>query len=211
MKAVVIAGGTPPSIEILREELSEDTILICADSGGDCLFSYNITPDYLIGDFDSIKAEAFSYFSKSNCIIEKYPVEKDDTDTQLALLKALNLGAKTIVFLGCTGTRLDHTFGNFGLLLQCLNQSVHSYIRDDNNTIWLADKSTCITGNKGEYFSILAFSSIVTGLTLQGAKYRLENYNLIQGSGLTLSNEFLDNVVNICFSTGILMITKSFD
>ncbi len=211
MKAIIIAGGIPPSIELIKEELLEPSVIICADSGANCLFQYNLTCDYLIGDFDSIKPEAMDYHYNSKCVIEKYPVEKDDTDTQLALLKAIELNATNIVFLGCTGSRLDHTFGNIGLLLKCLEYNVKAYIRDDKNTIWLTDKPIYINGRKDEYFSLLAYGSTVNNLTIQGAKYNLTNYNLRLGSSLTLSNEFAETTVKIDFNNGMLLITKSFD
>ena len=211
MKAVIISGGNPPSIELLKEELKEASILICADSGANCLFQYEIIPSYLIGDFDSIKPEVLNYFRSSKSIIEKHPIEKDDTDTQLALKKALEINTNTIVFLGCTGSRLDHTFGNLGMLLQCINLGIKAYIRDDNNTIWLTDKSVDISGKASEYFSLLAYGSDVDNLTIQGSKYNLYNFTLRLGSSLTISNEFIENKVNISFTSGILMITKSFD
>jgi thiamine pyrophosphokinase len=211
MKVVIVSGGNPPSLELLKEELMEPSILIGVDSGANCLFQYDIIPDYLIGDFDSIKPEALSFFNASNSIVEKHPIEKDDTDTQLALLKAAELNATTIVFLGCTGSRLDHTFGNLGLLLQCINFGMQAYIRDDKNTIWLTDKSFDISGKTSEYFSVLAYGSDVNNLTIEGAKYNLNNYILKLGSSLTISNEFVKNKVKISFSSGILMITKSFD
>jgi thiamine pyrophosphokinase len=211
MKIVILSGGNPPSIELLKEELMEASVLICADSGANFLFQYDIVPDYLIGDFDSINPEALKYFYSSKSSVEKYPVEKDDTDTQLALLKAVELNASTIVFLGCTGSRLDHTFGNLGLLLQCINLGIKAYIRDDKNTICLSDKPLEIFGKANEYFSLLAYGSDIDNLTIHGSKYNLNNYRLRLGSSLTISNMFIENKVSISFNSGILMITKSFD
>jgi thiamine pyrophosphokinase len=212
MEAVIISGGTPPSLDLIKKQLEgEQTILICADSGANHLYKYNIKPDYLIGDFDSIDAEILECFSKSNCIIEQYPIEKDYTDTQLALKKALDIGATSVIFLGCTGSRLDHTLGNLGLLAQCLDFKIKACIKDNNNTIWLTDVPTYIRGKKGEYFSLLAYGSSVDSLTIEGSKYDLNNYNLSLGSSLTLSNQFVENEIKISFKKGILLITKSFD
>lgn len=211
MKAVIISGGKPPSRKLLEQEFVEPCFLICADSGADCLFNYNILPDYLIGDFDSIAPEALSYISNTKCIIERHPAEKDETDTQLALTKALKLQAETIVFLGCTGSRLDHTVGNLGLLLQCLNIGITAYIKDENNTILMANEALELTGAPGEYFSVLAYGSDINNLSIKGAKYNLDNYYLELGSSLTVSNQFKDEKVRIDFQRGLLLITKSCD
>jgi thiamine pyrophosphokinase len=211
MKVVIIAGGTPPKRELLENEMKESCIIIAADSGANCLYDYSIVPDYLLGDFDSIDKNAFDYFSKSSCIIEKHPVEKDDTDAQLALNKAFSLNASSIVLLGCTGSRLDHTLGNFGLLLQCLDNGVEASIKDSNNTIWLINKPISLNGKKGDYFSVLPYGAPIKKLTINGAKYPLNNHTLELGSSLTLSNQFLDEIVEIEFNDGILLVTKSFD
>lgn len=211
MKAVILSGGNPPSLELLKEELESADYLICADGGANCLFNYNITPNYLIGDFDSISADVLDHLLNSDCIVEKYPKEKDYTDTELALLKAKELGVNKVVFLGCTGSRLDHTIGNIGLLLDCLKHVIDASIKDSNNTMFLSDKSLLITGKKGEYFSLLPYSGVTKNLTIEGSKYNLNNYDLSPGNSLTLSNEFINEQVKISFNGGILLIIKSKD
>ncbi|MFL0246993.1 thiamine diphosphokinase [Candidatus Clostridium stratigraminis] len=211
MKCIIIAGGTPPSLELLKEEIDGSAFIICADSGADCLLRYNITPQYLIGDFDSINRDAFNYLSSSNCNIERYPVAKDCTDSELALLKAKELGVDKIVFLGCTGSRLDHTLGNFGLLLKCLNSNIKGYIRDANNYIELLNSPIIISGKPKEKFSLLAYNSTIKNLTIYGAGYPLNNYELSIGDSLTVSNEFKDSEITITFSGGYLLLFRSKD
>lgn len=211
MKVIIIAGGTPPSIDIVKEEMKNSELIICADSGANCLYDYEICPEYLLGDFDSIDRKVLNYFSESNCTIESYPKYKDYTDTELALVKAIALGAKNIAFLGCTGTRLDHTIGNLGLLLKCLNSNVQGYIRDKHNCIQLINSPVTISGKPDENFSLLAYNSPVPNLTITNAKYSLTNYYLEVGDSLTVSNQFKSCNVEISFSSGILLLLRSND
>lgn len=211
MKAVIVSGGAPPSVELIKKELAEPCYLICADSGANYLYKYNIVPNYLIGDFDSIDKEVLSYFSNKKCNIEKYPKDKDFTDTELALLKAKELKVDKVVFLGCTGSRLDHTLANLGLLLKCLNSKIEACIKDNNNTISMINCSTEITGERKSSFSLLAYNEPVVGLSIEGAKFDLNNYYLDIGDGLTVSNEFLDNSVRISFISGTLLVIRSVD
>lgn len=211
MKAVIVSGGSSPSLELVKEELKGETVIICADSGADCLYKYKINPDYLLGDFDSIEPSALDYFVKQNCTILNYPKDKDYTDTQLALYKAKELGASVIVFLGCTGSRIDHTLGNLGLLLDCLRNGITAYIKDNNNVISITDKSIELFGNEGDYFSLIAYNSPVESLTISGAKFDLKDHLLNVGDPLTLSNEFLNAKVSIRFRKGVLLIIKSKD
>ena len=211
MKSIIVAGGTPPSKSLIEKEITEDSIIIGVDRGADCLHKYKINPDYLIGDFDSISKETLEFFSRQGCKVEKYNSEKDESDTELAILKAKELDADEIIFLGCTGSRLDHTLVNINLLYKCLNYNIKSSIKDSNNMLFLTDKSVEISGDKGQYFSVLPYYSDVKGLTIRGAKYCLSNYNLNVGSSLTLSNQFKETTVDISFASGILLILKSFD
>lgn len=212
MKIVIVSGGTPPSYDLIKRELEDSTFLICADSGGDCLYKYNIVPDYMMGDFDSINREALIFFkNEEKCFVETYPQDKDFTDTELVLNKAVELGGTEIVFLGCTGTRLDHLMGNIGMLLRCLNMNIKASIKDDYNHIYITDKSVKIKGKKGETFSLQAYSEVVQSVNIRGAKYKLHNYNLRLGDPRTISNQFLDSEVEIEFKNGVLLIFYSRD
>ncbi|ERI92863.1 thiamine diphosphokinase [Clostridiales bacterium oral taxon 876 str. F0540] len=211
MKSIIVAGGTPPAKSLIEKETSEDSIVIAVDRGADCLYKYNINPDYLIGDFDSISKQTLEYFCTQGCKVEKYNSEKDESDTELAIIKSKELNADKIVFLGCTGTRLDHTLVNINLLYKCLENKINAYIMDNNNTLFLTDKPIVIYGDKGQYFSVLPYNSDIKELTIKGAKYCLNNYNLSVGTSLTLSNQFKETSVEINFTSGVLLILKSFD
>ena len=211
MKTVIVSGGKAPSLVLLKNELKDADTLICVDSGGNFLKDCNIIPNYLVGDFDSINKVSLEYFKNSECKILQYPKDKDFTDTELALELALKLNSDSIIFLGCTGTRIDHLFGNLGLLRICLEERVEAYIKDDNNSILLTDKPLKIVGEPGSTFSLQAFSEAVTNLTLEGSKYPLSNHKLRLGDPLTISNQFLNSEVNLEFSKGILMVLFSKD
>lgn len=207
MKAIIIAGGTPPSLKLLKNEITTSSIIICADSGANCLLTYNIIPNYCIGDLDSINNAALEFLQQNKVIIEKASRHKDTTDAFLALHKAIQLGASEIIFLGCTGgTRLDHFFGSLGLLAHCLNKKITAAIKDECNTIVLLDQAATINGAMGQIFSVHAFCDCVTNLTLKNCKYELTDYALKIGDPLTLSNEFLDIPVIISLSSGTLML-----
>lgn len=211
MKVLIISGGQEPSKELLEEEINKSEFVICADSGANCLYKYNVTPDLLLGDFDSINQEVFEFFKKANCKVEKFPKEKDYTDTELAMYRAIELGADQICFLGCTGSRIDHLLCNIGLLLKALNKDVKAELKDDNNSIIITDKPINFLGNKGKQFSLYAYGNAVHNLTIKGAKYPLNNYELKLGEPIGVSNEFAQDEVEINFSEGLLLVMFSLD
>ena len=94
MKIVIISGGKAPSKSIIEAEIKKSNYVICCDSGANCMYEYNLHIDLLLGDFDSIHTNAYNFYYNSNCIIEKFPVNKDYTDTELAIYKAIEHGRK---------------------------------------------------------------------------------------------------------------------
>jgi thiamine pyrophosphokinase len=209
MKAIIIAGGMPPTLELLEKEITLDSIIICADSGANFLYKFRILPNYIIGDLDSISKKALLYFKKYKVLFETYPQDKNQTDAELAVKKAKELNATEVVLLGCLGgKRIDHQFGALGLLTFCKTLGLESCLKDPTNTITLIDKSTNISATKGARFSLLAYCDVVKKLSIRGSKFELTNYNLQLGDTRTISNEFLDNDVTITFESGRLLLVR---
>lgn len=227
-----------PSFNILEEEYKNSSLVICADGGANVLYKYkdvlykykevlyksnddlgednvicknNEVTHILMGDFDSINKDVYEFFLKNNTTIIQYPKEKDYTDSFLALDKAIEYKPDEIVILGATGTRLDHTMGNMGLLLKCLKTGVKAYIKDNNNVIMLCSKNSIIKKENKKYFSLLAYGESVENLTIKGAKYELVNYNLELGQSICVSNEFKEDEINISFDSGLILVILSKD
>lgn len=211
MKVVIVCGGNPPSKNLLQCECKDARFLICADSGANCVYRYNMNPDFLVGDFDSINSQVLEYYKSVNTNLEIYDAEKDDTDSEIAIQKAVDLGASEIVLLGATGNRLDHVFGNIGLLRISLEKGIKARLKDEYNELYLINKNSVLKGKCGETFSLQAYGSKVTNLSIKGAKYSLDGYDLEIGDPITVSNEFIHKDVFIEFDEGTLMIFYSKD
>lgn len=211
MRVLIVSGGLEPSLSLLKEEIEISDKIICADSGANCFYKYKLMPDYLLGDFDSIDKRVLDYFSGEECNTVKFPPEKDYTDTELAMNLAMDLGAEEIVFLGCTGSRYDHFFGNLALLYKCLVNSIDAKIKDGNNVIFLTRNDITLVGEENMTFSVMPYSECVKNLSIIGAKYDLKNYDLKIGNALTISNEFKNTEVDISFDEGVLIIFYSED
>lgn len=207
MRAIIVGGGDPPNKTLIERYMVDNYVILAADSGGNILYEYGIAPDYLLGDFDSIDERALKELSNNTDTI-RLPREKDYTDTHIALLRAIELGANEIILLGCTGKRIDHFMANLCLLKVALEKGIPVFIVDDINEIFLVNKSTTIKGEKGQVFSLFSYCENTKGLTIKGGKYNLDNYNLDEGNNLTVSNEIRDEVVEIIFDSGCLLIFK---
>lgn len=208
MRGIIVGGGIPPQKKLIQKYMTGDYIIFAADSGADILNEYGIEPHYLIGDFDSINEEVLEKFTEG-VNTTRLPKEKDYTDTHIAVLNAITMGVDEIVLLGCTGKRIDHFMANLCLLKIIIEQGVEAYIVDDMNEIQLINKPCVISGEKGQMFSLFSYCEDTSGLTLKGAKYPLNDFELKQGNNLTVSNEFLQEEVEIYFNKGYLLVFKN--
>ena len=95
----MIIGASPIESDAIFQEFSpKDSFVICADAGYETAVKYGITPDLIVGDFDSVKT-----LPQKSAKVLTLPVEKDVTDTMFAVMKGLTMGFRSFVLLGVWG------------------------------------------------------------------------------------------------------------
>ncbi len=194
------------------EWIQSSDLLIGADSGARFLVEHGYRPDIAIGDFDSVTAEELvAIHSKSGRVMACDPIDKDYTDTEMAFRLALDMKPREVVLLGALGTRFDHSLANVYLLALAGEQSIPAFIIDGHNKITLIDTSTEVTKADYPSVSLLPLSSIVTGITLTGFQYPLEDATLRIGQSLGISNVLLEEQGTIELSSGRLLVIQSRD
>lgn len=212
MKVLIVAGGEKPSLNLLMNLKSQCDLIIGADRGCDYLYESKIFPDYILGDFDSADINKIDKLERKGCKKIKFNEEKDFTDSDSAIDLAVREGATEIILTAVTGSRLDHTFSNLGLLLKALKLNIKASIVNDNNKIFLVNSSTeLIKDTNFKYISFLAYGNNVRNVNITGAKYNLSNYNLELGDCRTVSNEFYEDIINLEFEKGNLLVIYTKD
>ena len=211
MRVLILTGGT------VEEDFAKDYIskwkpdqVITADKGLLYAKKLNIKPDIILGDFDSCSKDVMQEFSTDKKII--VPCEKDDTDTGLAIQKAIETGADEILMIGGTGTRLDHVMGNFGQLFYAHSNGVKAELVDANNRIRVLNHEDTISKKDqfGKYVSLIPIYE-ARGVTLTGFKYPLKDHTLVFEQSLAISNELEAEEGIISFSEGNLLLIESRD
>lgn len=221
-KVLLITGGKV-NMDFAEEYTASqeyDTV-VCADSGLNTAYRLGMPVHYFMGDFDSVSPEILKAYREGkvegseHCEWVRYPKEKDYVDTQLVLEWILEKGADEITFLGATGGRLDHFLANINILMLALKQKVPAYIVDSRNRIRLTDSKLSIERQDmyGKYLSLLPLTSTVTGVTLRGLKYLIEDYTLEVGIARAISNEMdeTSDKAEILLRTGVLIVVESKD
>ena len=218
---LIVTGGTVRK-EFLQEfvDKKKPQVVIAVDGGLKIVDELKLSVDLIVGDFDTIEQEIINKYKKLAFekdsgypkILEFQP-EKDNTDTDIAIKKALELNPKQIFIVGATGTRLDHTIANIHLLRQSIGKQVSVSIYDEHNKIYLANSGFVIKKAEqyGKYVSFLPLTETVNNLTLTGFKYPLLNRTVGIGTSLCISNEIIDDIAKVEFTDGILMVMETVD
>lgn len=213
-RMLIITGGFI-DIDFLRKLLIRErySMIIAADRGLLAADKLDLTPDYILGDFDSVPLDILSKYKAKSIPIESFPTMKDKTDTHIAFEMALSYKPWAIDLVGATGSRMDHAMSNMDLLILAVNQGIDARILDTNNKIYLKNKSFVIKKNQqeGDFISFSPFSHQVKGLRLHGFKYPLDGITLTKGSSLGISNELLEEEGRVEFEEGILAVFETKD
>ncbi len=208
MRCVIIAGSPDTNSDFLSEVIKPDDYVICADRGCNFAKQAGITPNLVVGDFDSEPDVLFP-----NCETVRLIPEKDDTDTEYAIREAIRRGAMEIVVIGATGTRIDHVLGNISLLGIGLEEQIKISLVDEHNRIRMINQPLTIRKAEqyGKYVSLIPFSEKVSGVTLRGLKYPLTDYTMGGFNSLGISNEIVSDEASISLSSGQLIVIESKD
>ncbi|MDI3476991.1 MAG: thiamine pyrophosphokinae [Thermoanaerobacterium sp.] len=211
MKTCIISNGEFNDSDYIRELINNCDYVICADGGANIAYKLGIVPNLIIGDLDSADKQIIDYYKKDGVQVDKYPTEKDETDTQLATLKAIELGTDEIIYIASTGSRFDHSIANLSLLLYLLKRNIKGIIASEKNEIHLVDRSLELEGKIGDIVSLIPYSTDVKGIYTDGLYYSLSGQDMSLDMPYGISNVFINNKIKIKIDSGLLLVIKSKD
>jgi thiamine pyrophosphokinase len=193
-------------------------LVIAADGGARLAAALGIAIDLWVGDGDSIGEDDLAALATSGVRIERASIEKDESDTQLAIAAALRLGADGIVIVGALGgPRVDHALVNVGLLAMPGLIGRSAAIVDERARIGLIrapgpDGSAVerrLPGRPGDLVSLLPFGDAVEGVTTDGLVYPLDDEPLWSGQARGLSNVRASTEARVVVRRGLLLVVES--
>lgn len=219
-KTLILTGGEI-NLEFAEEYCREQDfhMVIAVDGGLRAADKLSIIPDYIVGDFDTVSPLLlYKYENMENITIKRFKPDKDYTDTQIAVMKAIEENSFSIHILGGTGSRLDHTLANIQLLQSALEYGIEAMIVSEKNRIrLLGDKRKNIMLSKEEsgykYVSLLPLSERVGSVTTKGMKYDIKNFDFYidKDIGRGVSNEIMEQEAEIKIAEGKLLLIESND
>jgi thiamine pyrophosphokinase len=207
LKAVVFANGILSDPQKSLSYIRPDDILIAADGGATHCHALGLTPDVVIGDFDSLEPGQLESLKASGAEIIRHPSRKDFTDLELALEHAKNIGATQILVMAALGNRWDQTLANLLLPAAKSFSGVDIRLIDGPQEILLVKtgQKVVIHGRAGDIFSLIPLYGDAHGITTQGLEYPLENGTLLFGSTRGISNVLVGDTAEIILQEGLLI------
>lgn len=204
MKRCVIAGGADIyNYDYIRGRLCADDYIVFCDSGLRHLEPLQVKPSLIVGDFDS---HDNPYLDVETIVL---PCEKDDTDTVFAVKEAIKRGFDDFLLIGVVGARLDHTLGNMSILLYLDSLGKKGKIIDDYSEMEIVSKEPAYIEDSYAYFSLLNITGTAKGITIENAKYPLENGEITCEYQYGISNEVLSGrTTKVFVREGNLLLIK---
>lgn len=206
MKRCIIIGGAPiNNYDYINSQIKEDDYLIYCDSGLIHLNQINHQPNLIVGDFDS--------HVNPNIDVETItlPTEKDDTDTVYGVKEGIKRGYDEFILIGVLGNRFDHSLGNVSILLLLDKQEKCGKIIDDYSVIEIVKNTPKYVENSFSYFSLLCVTPIISGVTIENAKYGLNGAEITNYFPIGISNEVLEGkTAKVVVEEGIGLLIKVF-
>lgn len=204
MKSCYIVGAG----EFTPRDLHPDSgdYVIAADGGLRALEDLGIEPDLLIGDLDSLGDHPLP----DGVPLEKHPVEKDDTDTGIALAQGYAMGYRSFILCGCAGGRIDHLIANFQSMCRYSKLGANLRLIAPEYDAYALSNGSMILPHRpaGTTVSIFCHGDKAEGVSIRGLYYPLDGYTLTSDHPLGVSNQHTQEEAEISVQNGTLLMIQ---
>lgn len=214
-RAIVVADGDAPTCEALDSSWPgwnlDVGLVIAADGGARLADALGLTIDRWVGDGDSLGPSGLADLRARGLVVEPVPRDKDASDTELALLAAIEMGATEIMIIGALGgSRPDHALANVALLGHPAAAGRALAVLDPTARIRLLDAAAGdldLSGRIGDLVSLIPLAT-VSGVSTFGLRYRLLDETLFPGLSRGISNVRDASTAGISIKTGRLLVVE---
>jgi thiamine pyrophosphokinase len=213
MKALIVGAAPVTGSESLLCELAaECDLVVAADAAAEWCVAAGVMPSLAVGDFDSAVSGAPDRLRSRGITVVEFPPEKDRTDLDLAVTIACDAGATALVFTACTAARIDHTLAALGTM--SAHADLCPVLREPHMSAWVVSPAAeipfALSLPIGTTISVIPIGQ-VSGVTLTGFKYPLDQATLEPLSSHGLSNVTVDSRVTVSVRSGTLFVMQARD
>ena len=203
-----MGDGEPGALD--ARHLADADLIVAADGGAGWLAVQGFTPHVVVGDLDSIAVGLLDALEADGVTIERHPADKDQSDAELAVARAVASGARRVIVLGALGgERLDHELSNLLMLTDPAWSSVDlRIVRDDTSVRAVIDGGRLVLdGATGDIVTLLPIGD-ADGVTTDGLAYPLAGDALRMGQSRGLSNVIASTPASVRLQAGTLLVVE---
>lgn len=203
--ALLLCNGEMAAPGVVRHLAALARPVVCADGGANVAHALGLRPDLIIGDFDSISAEAAAAFEEEGVEMRRM-TRQDDTDFEKALIHLRDKGVRRVVVLGVTGKLLDHTLGNISILHRFL-PFMRIVLFDPHFRVDVLREGGSFRSRAGDRISIVPVP-VAHHVSYSGLRYPLDGVTLRFGEREGTCNEACGDAFSLDFSDGSLLLFR---
>ncbi len=203
--AVIVTGGDPPDPRTTSALDAAAALVVAADSGLVHAHQLGLHVDVVVGDLDSVPADALRRAVADGAEVEQHPVDKDATDLELALAAVAARGVERVVVLGGGGGRLDHFLANLLVLADTRFARVAVEAHVGTAELHVVRDEATLHGEPGDRVSLLPMHGDAAGVRTTNLKFPLRGEILHAGSTRGVSNEFVAAPARVTLTSGALL------
>ena len=213
-RIIIFANGELPDIDKAYSLIQKDDYVICADGGTRHALAFSVQPDLIIGDMDSLEKGQLENLQESGVSIELYPRDKNETDLELAINRAIEFNPTQIIIIAALGGRLDQTLANITLLADSRlltlqpgsGQAFDIRLDDGVEEIFICRDQVQVHGRSGDLVSLIPWQGAVSEVQTINLKWALHKETLYPDKTRGISNEMIDDIASISIGSGLLLI-----
>jgi thiamine pyrophosphokinase len=212
VQALVFANGDLNDGPAVQEALSraDEAVIIAADGGARLALACKRVPDVVVGDLDSLSQDDLAGLLACGAKIERYPMSKDETDLELALLAAVERGATWIRVIGAVGDRIDQVLANITLLSLPELAGRDARLVAVRQTLWLIGPGQhTLHGTRGDTISLIPLVGETKNVRTDRLEYPLRGETLRPGPARGVSNVMLAKTARVSLDAGLLVVVHT--
>lgn len=205
MKVALVLNGDEPGPDELKL-LSACDAIVCADGAAQALLKSNHPPTVIVGDMDSLKPDAYKWADALDIPMERHKGDKDQTDGELALDKALSLGATSLLLMGAHGGRSAMFLANLKLLRACHSKGIDASMvgRGESLRFLAAPQEYVWAGRTGATLNLLPIDGDAT-VDLEGTAFDAKGVTLKQTEARGVSNRIAKDAAKLVVKSGVVL------
>jgi thiamine pyrophosphokinase len=211
---VVVVGGDGPVTR--PDDLPAEAVVVAADGGLHLATELGLVAHHVVGDLDSVDADALADARCAGAMVHRHPADKDATDGELALDLVVELVGPTptprprLLLLGRGGGRVDHLLADVAALAapRLAGLDVEARLGAATVTVVVAGRARRITGTPHEQVSLLPVHGRARGVTTTGLRWALTDADLVPGTTRALSNELVGAEAEVRVGEGTVVVVQ---